>query len=89
MWRRTTPLPPWAEHLSDRERRVERTARGHLLTLLAVVPVTGLLLVGAGDDFLPVHVVAQIALRAAIGAHVGLVLRRTVLRPHRHLARML
>ena len=33
VWRRTTPLPPWAEHLSDRERRVEGRLEVILLTL--------------------------------------------------------
>jgi len=89
VWRRTTPLPPWAEHLSPRERRLEGRLEKVLLALLVVVPATGLLLVAAGDDWLPVHVAAQIGLLAAIATHVGLVLRHTVVRRNRHLARML
>jgi cytochrome b561 len=89
VWRRTTPLPPWAEHLSAGERRLEGRLEKLLLALLFVVPATGLLLVAAGDDWLPLHVAAQIAFLVAIAAHVGLVLRHTVVRRNRHLARML
>ncbi|SOD97832.1 cytochrome b/b6 domain-containing protein [Blastococcus haudaquaticus] len=89
VWRRTTPLPPWAEHLSAGERRFEGLLEKALLALLVVVPVSGLLLVGAGTDWLPLHVAAQIAFLAAVAGHVGLVLRHTVLRRNRHLLRML
>jgi cytochrome b561 len=88
-WRRTTPLPPWAEHLSAGERRLEAWLEKVLLLLLVLTPVSGLLLVAAGDDWLPLHVTAQIALLAGIALHVGLVLRHTVVRRNRHLARML
>src|SRR5688500_2274187 len=66
VWRRTTPLPPWAEHLSAGERRLEGRLEKLLLALLFVVPATGLLLVTAGDDWLPVHVAAQIVFLVAI-----------------------
>ena len=89
LWRRTTPLPPWAEHLSARERRLEGRLEKLLLGLLVVVPATGLLLVATSDDWLPVHVTAQVTFLIAIAAHVGLVLKHTVVRRHRHLARML
>lgn len=88
-WRRTTSLPPWAEHLGDGERKLESTLEKAMLTLLIVVPVTGLLLLLAGADLLLLHVVAQIALIVVVAVHVGLVLKHTVLRRHRHLARML
>ncbi|MET0764472.1 MAG: cytochrome b/b6 domain-containing protein [Blastococcus sp.] len=88
LWRRTTPLPPWAEHLSARERRLEGRLETLLLALLLVVPATGLLLVAAGDHWLPVHVAAQIAFLAVLAVHVGLVLSHSVLRRNRHLARM-
>jgi cytochrome b561-like protein len=87
-WRRTTPLPPWAEHLSAGERRLEGRLEKLLLALLVVVPATGLL-VAAGDDWLPVHVTAQLLFPAAIAAHAGLVPKHTVVRRNRHLARML
>jgi cytochrome b561 len=89
LWRRGTPLPPWAEHLSPGERRLEGGVEKALLALLLVVPATGLLLVAGGQDWLPVHVAAQVAFLGAIAVHVGLVLSHTVLRPNRHLARML
>ena len=89
LWRRTTPLPPWAEHLSAGERRLEGLLEQAFMVLLVVVPASGLLLVVAGTDWLPVHVAAQIAFLATIAAHVGLVLRHTVVRRDRHLARML
>ena len=89
LWRRTTPLPPWADHLGPGERRLEGRLETLLIALLVVVPATGLLLVAAGEDWLPVHVAAQVVFLAAIAAHVGLVLRHTVLRRNRHLARML
>ena len=88
-WRRTTPLPPWAEHLSDAERRLEGRLEKLLLALLVVVPASGLLLVAAGHDWLPLHIAAQITFLGAIAVHVGLVLRHTVVRRNRHLARML
>jgi cytochrome b561 len=89
VWRRTTPLPPWASHLSAGERRVEGRLEKLLLALLFVVPATGLLLVAAGNDWLPAHIAAQIVFLVAIAAHVGLVLRHTVVHRNRHLDRML
>jgi len=89
LWRRTTPLPPWAEHLSHRERRLEGRLEKLMLALLVAVPASGLLLVAAGDEWLPVHVTAQIAFLVAVALHVGLVLRHTVVRRDRHLSRML
>lgn len=89
LWRRTTPLPPWAEHLSSRERRLEGGLEKLLLALLVVVPATGLLLVATSDGWLPVHVAAQVIFLVALAAHVGLVLKHTVVHRNRHLARML
>ena len=60
-----------------------------MLSLLLVVPATGLLLVLVSTDWVAVHVTAQILLLTVIAAHVGLVLKHTVVRRHRHLARML
>jgi cytochrome b561 len=88
LWRRTTPLPPWAEHLSARERQLEGWLEKVLLTLLLVVPLSGLLLVLGDDDLLVVHVAAQLLLLSVVVIHVGLVLHHTVVRRHRHLGRM-
>jgi cytochrome b561 len=89
VWRRTTPLPPWAEHLSAGERKLESWLEKLLLTMLLVVPATGLLLVAGEEDWLPVHVTAQIVFLAVIAAHLALVLKHTVVRRNRHLSRLL
>ncbi|MCT7661472.1 cytochrome b [Mycobacterium deserti] len=89
LWRSSTPLPPWAEHLSAGERRWEGLLEKALLTSLLVVPATGLLLLAVGNDWLTLHVAAQLVFLAAIVLHVGLVLKHTLVHRHRHLARML
>jgi cytochrome b561 len=89
LWRMATPLPPWADHLSAGERRLEAALEKVLLTLLLVVPASGLVLIGFGDDWLALHIAAQLVLLAAIALHVGLVLKHTVVRRNRHLRRML
>jgi cytochrome b561 len=89
VWRRTTPLPPWAEHLSERERALESRLEKALLLLLVAVPVTGLSLVLVSDDLVPLHVTALVALLLVIAVHVALVLSHTLVRRHRHLSRML
>lgn len=89
IWRRTTPLPPWAEALSETERRVESLLEKALLALLFVVPGTGLLLVLDDDDWLPLHIAAHVCFYAVVALHIGLVLKHTVIRRDRHLARML
>lgn len=89
VWRRRTPLPPWADHLGPGERRLESLLEKVLLTLLFMVPGTGLLLVAGTTDWLPVHVTAQVVFLGVIALHAGLVLKHTVVRRHRHLVRML
>jgi cytochrome b561 len=89
LWRRSTPLPPWAEHLSARERRLEGRLEKAMLTLLLVVPATGLLMLVVGHDWAPLHVAALLCLGAVVAVHVGLVLAHTVVRRDRHLSRML
>jgi cytochrome b561 len=87
-WRAVGGLPPWADHLSAGERRLESALEKLLLTMLFVVPATGLFLIVAGDDWLALHVAAQVVLLAAIAVHVGLVLKHTVVQRNRHLSRM-
>lgn len=89
LWRSSTPLPPWAEHLGPRERTLESWLEKAMLSMLIVTPATGLLLVAGRHDWLPVHVVAQVVLLAVIACHVGLVLSHTVVRRTRHLSRLL
>jgi len=89
LWRARTPLPPWADYIGPGKRRLQSLLEKVLLTLLFVVPGTGLLLVVGSNDWLPVHVTAQVLLLGVIALHVGLALKHTVVRRHRHLARML
>ena len=79
VWRRVSGLPAWAGSLSPRDQRVATLTERALLTLLFVVPLTGLALVIGDDDLLPLHVAAHITLYAALAAHVALVLRRGLL----------
>jgi cytochrome b561 len=89
LWRATTSLPPWAAHLSAGERRLEARLEKALLTLLFVVPGSGLALLALGEDWLPLHITAQFVLLAAIAVHVGLVLKHTVVQRDRHLVQMI
>ena len=51
-WRVTTPLPPWAEVLSARERRVASLVERVLYWLLWLIPASGLaLLLLGGEDW--------------------------------------
>jgi cytochrome b561 len=87
-WRAMTPLPPWAAYLRPGERRLEAVLEKLLLTLLFVVPASGLLLIASGDDWLVAHIAAQLLLLAVIAVHVGLVLSHTVVRRNGQLWRM-
>lgn len=89
VWRVATPLPPWALYLPPGERRLASLLEKLLLTLLFVVPGTGLLLIVGESDWLPVHIAAQLVLLAVIAVHVGLVLSHTVVRRDGQLWRML
>lgn len=88
-WRLATPLPPWAPYLRPTERRIEAALENLMLTLLFVVPATGLLLVDGESDWLAAHIAAQLVLLALIAVHVGLVLSHTVVRRDGQLWRML
>jgi cytochrome b561 len=89
LWRMATPLPPWAPFLKPGERRLEGILEKLLLTLLFVVPGTGLLLIAGQGGWLTLHVAAQLVLLGVIAVHVGLVLSHTVVRRDRQLWRML
>ena len=75
-WRVSTPLPPWAESLSAAERRIAHHTERVLLTMLFVIPPTGLMVVLVDDDLLGLHVAAHIIFFVALAAHLGLVLGR-------------
>ena len=79
--RRVAGLPPWSEHLSAGQRRLAGTTEKALMLLLVVVPVSGLLLLGTGDDaWLPLHIGAHVAFFVALAAHLSTNLRPAVLR---------
>jgi cytochrome b561 len=88
LWRRNAGLPPWAESLTAGERTWAHWTEKSLLTLLFVIPLSGLLLVLVSDDLLPLHVAAHIGFFVTIAAHLGLVLKRTVVHRDRLLHRM-
>jgi cytochrome b561 len=89
VWRRVTELPPWAECLSDAERRLTHWTERVLYAALVAMPLTGLLLLVGDDDLVPLHVTSHVVLYGAVAVHLGLVLRHTLLRRDRLLSRML
>ncbi len=88
-WRRVGGLPPWAPALSARERVVEAYAEKALLSLLFLIPLSGLLLVYGSDDWVGLHIATHVAFFVVVAVHIGLVLLHTVVKRDRHLARML
>lgn len=79
-WRRRTGLPPWAEQLSDGQRRVAHLTEVVLLVCLFAIPVTGLLMVLRGDDdLLFLHVTTHVLFFAALAVHLALVLGKRLL----------
>lgn len=77
-WRRLTPLPPWDPRLSTTDQRIVHATEAVLLTLMFVVPASGLLLV-VDRDLVPLHVVAHVCFFVALGAHLAMVLGRRLL----------
>jgi len=52
LWRTSTPLPPWADGLSEVERRVEHRVEQVLYWTLFLIPTTGLgLVLLSGEDW--------------------------------------
>lgn len=89
VWRRMTPLPPWAPTLSSAERKLAHWTETALYVLMFAIPITGLALVLSGDDeLLPVHVASHIAFFVAIAAHIGLVLKHQLVNRDGLLSRM-
>ncbi|WP_353951700.1 cytochrome b/b6 domain-containing protein [Knoellia sp. S7-12] len=85
LWRRAG-LPPWAEHLGPTSRRIAGATEKVLLATLFVVPVSGLLLLWAGNGWLALHIAAHVAFFMALAVHVALML---VHARHGQLRRML
>ena len=89
VWRRTTPLPPWAPGLSAGERRLAHATETTLYVCLLVMPATGLTLLLVDDDLLPLHVASHVVFFVALALHVGLVLKHQLVDRDRLLNRML
>ena len=89
LWRRVTVLPPWAECLTQAERRVAHWTERVLYAALVAMPLTGLLLLAGDDDLLLLHVASHLVLYGAVAVHLGLVLRHTLSRRDGLLSRML
>ncbi|WP_205472405.1 cytochrome b/b6 domain-containing protein [Nocardioides sp. SYSU D00038] len=80
LWRLTTPLPPWSPTLTAGGRRWLHASEVGLLTSLYAMPLTGLVLVVAGDDdVVPLHVAAHVLFYVALAAHLGIVVRARLL----------
>ncbi|MER6975456.1 cytochrome b/b6 domain-containing protein [Nocardioides sp. NPDC000445] len=75
-WRMIAPLPPW---LTASDRRLAHVTERALLSLMFVVPLTGLALVAVSGDLVALHIAAHIAFFVALGAHLLLVLRSGLL----------
>ncbi len=81
LWRKVAGLPPWSEHLSAGRRRLAGWTEKALMLLLVLVPLSGLLLLGTGDDsWLPLHIGAHVAFFVALAAHLLNNLRPVILR---------
>ncbi len=90
VWRRLTPLPPWAPGLSAGERRLAHGTELALYASLLVMPATGIvLLLSDDDDLLWLHVASHVVFYATLALHVGLVLKHQLVDRDRLLDRML
>ena len=89
VWRRLTPLPPWAPGLSAGERRLAHGTELALYASLLVMPATGIVLLLSDDDLLWLHVASHVVFFAALALHVGLVLKHQLVDRDRLLDRML
>jgi cytochrome b561 len=87
--RRVVPLPPWAETLSEGERRLAHRTEQVLYLTLVVMPLSGLAVLLGDDDLLAVHVASHVTFFVAIALHVGLVLKHQLVDRDRLLRRML
>ena len=87
--RRVVPLPPWAETLTEGERRLAHRTEQVLYLTLVVMPLSGLGVLLVEDDLLPVHVATHVTFFAAVTLHVGMVLKHQLVDRDRLLRRML
>ena len=88
-WRRVDGLPPWAEQLSQGERRLAHVTERVLLPSLVGMPLTGIAVLLGDDDLVWLHVSSHVVFLAALAVHVGLVLKHQLVRRDGLLRRML
>jgi cytochrome b561 len=88
-WRRIDGLPPWAQGLAPLERRLAHLTERVLLPMLVLMPLSGIAVLLGDDDLLWLHVASHVVFLTALAAHVGLVLKHTLVDRDRLLARML
>ncbi|WP_454043872.1 cytochrome b/b6 domain-containing protein [Cellulosimicrobium sp. Marseille-Q8652] len=89
VWRRLTPLPPWAPGLGPGERRLAHATEVALYATLLVMPATGITLLLVDDDLLWLHVASHVVFFAALALHLALVLKHQLVDRDRLLRRML
>lgn len=80
VWRVSTPLPAWAPTLSPGERRLAHWTERLLYVLMVAIPISGLVLVVAGDDdWVGAHIATHVAFFVVIAMHIGLVAKHQVI----------
>jgi len=90
VWRLTTPLPPWADTLTEGERTLAHWTERVLYVLMFAIPLTGLWLVLANEDEARwPHVLSHIAFFIVFVLHISLVLKHQLLDRDRLLQRIL
>ncbi len=87
--RRVVPLPPWAETLSESERKLAHRTEQVLYFTLVVMPLSGIGVLLVDDGLLPVHIASHVTFYVALALHLGLVLKHTLVDRDRLLRRML
>ncbi|MGA9747277.1 MAG: cytochrome b/b6 domain-containing protein [Nocardioides sp.] len=87
--RRVVPLPPWAETLTEAERRWAHRTEQVLYLTLVLMPLSGLGVLLVDDDLLPVHIASHVTFYVALVLHLGLVLKHQLVDRDRLLRRML
>ena len=88
MWRRNTPLPPWAPGLSSAERVFATWTERALYLSLLLIPITGLSLLLLSDDLLAAHITTHLLFFGALAAHLGLVMKHQLIDRDNLLGRM-
>jgi cytochrome b561 len=87
--RRVLELPPWAETLSEAERRLAHRTEQTLYLAMVLMPFSGIGLLFVYDDLLPLHVAAHVLFFVALALHLSLVLKHQLVNRDRLLNRML